>query len=36
LNTSTPFSLSEYDATWKRPAYAPWGLEEYPDFKVRA
>lgn len=33
LNTSTPFSLAEYDAVWKRPAYAPWGMDEYPDFK---
>lgn len=34
LNTSTPFSLAEYDAIWKQPSYAPWGLTEYPDFKV--
>lgn len=33
LNTSTPFSLTEYDAVWKLPTYVPWGIEEYPDFK---
>jgi alpha-1,3-glucan synthase len=33
LNSSTPFSLDEYDAEWKLPPYAPWGITEYPDFK---
>lgn len=33
LNTSTPFSMNEYDAVWKLVDYAPWGLQEYPDFK---
>ncbi|KAG9102015.1 Cell wall alpha-1,3-glucan synthase ags1 [Ceratobasidium sp. 370] len=34
LNTSTPFSIDEYDTVWKKPRYAPWNLEEYPDFKI--
>ncbi|BEJ00050.1 hypothetical protein CcaverHIS631_0410920 [Cutaneotrichosporon cavernicola] len=32
LNSSTPFSEDEYHAVWKRPNYAPWGLDYYPDF----
>ncbi|TFK29967.1 alpha-1,3-glucan synthase [Coprinopsis marcescibilis] len=34
LNTSTPFDLNEYNAVWKRPNYAPWGFDEYADFKI--
>ncbi|KAG8842358.1 Cell wall alpha-1,3-glucan synthase ags1, partial [Serendipita sp. 411] len=33
LNSSTPFNLAEYDAVWKKPPYAPWGIDEYPDFQ---
>ncbi|WVW86411.1 hypothetical protein I302_108457 [Kwoniella bestiolae CBS 10118] len=33
LNVSTPFSLDEHTAQWKLPDYAPWGFQEYPDFK---
>ncbi|WVQ83663.1 hypothetical protein IAT38_005806 [Cryptococcus sp. DSM 104549] len=33
LNVSTPFSLDEHKAEWKLPTYAPWGFQEYPDFK---
>ncbi|KAG8940827.1 Cell wall alpha-1,3-glucan synthase ags1 [Tulasnella sp. 424] len=33
-NSSAPFSLSEYDAVWKHPKYAPWGIDEYQDFKI--
>jgi alpha-1,3-glucan synthase len=33
LNSSTPFSLDEYEAVWKLPPYAPWGLDKYPDFQ---
>lgn len=32
LNSSTPFSLDEYEAVWKLPPYAPWGLDTYPDW----
>ncbi|CUA76935.1 alpha-1,3-glucan synthase [Rhizoctonia solani] len=35
LNTSTPFSINEYNAVWKKPRYTPWGIEEYPDFKIK-
>ena len=34
MNESTPFSLDEYDAVWKRPDYAPWGFETYQDFTI--
>jgi alpha-1,3-glucan synthase len=34
LNTSTPFSINEYDTVWKKPQYTPWGIEEYRDFKI--
>lgn len=34
LNVSTPFSLNEYNAIYKRPNYAPWGFDEYADFRV--
>ncbi|KAG8699976.1 Cell wall alpha-1,3-glucan synthase ags1, partial [Ceratobasidium sp. 394] len=34
LNTSTPFSIDEYETVWKKPRYSPWNLEEYPDFKI--
>lgn len=33
LNSSTPFSLDEYEAVWKYPPYAPWGFDTYPDFE---
>lgn len=33
LNSSTPFSLDEYEAQWKLPPYAPWGIDKYPDFQ---
>lgn len=33
-NSSAPFSLDEYDAGWKDPKYAPWGIEQYPDFDI--
>ncbi|EJD02308.1 modular protein with glycoside hydrolase family 13 and glycosyltransferase family 5 domains [Fomitiporia mediterranea MF3/22] len=32
LNESTPFSLDEYDAVWKKPSYTPWDFETYKDF----
>jgi hypothetical protein len=32
LNVSTPFNIDEYEAQWKRPTYAPWGFDYYPDF----
>jgi alpha-1,3-glucan synthase len=32
LNSSTPFSLEEYEVQWKLPPYAPWGFETYPDW----
>jgi alpha-1,3-glucan synthase len=35
LNVSTPFSMDEYEAVWKLVDYAPWGLQEYPDFKFK-
>jgi alpha-1,3-glucan synthase len=35
LNTSTPFSLNEYDAQWKSPNYMPWNFTSYRDFSVR-
>ncbi|KAG8728436.1 Cell wall alpha-1,3-glucan synthase ags1, partial [Ceratobasidium sp. 428] len=34
LNTSTPFSIDEYETVWKKPRYSPWNIEEYPDFKI--
>ena len=34
MNTSTPFSLDEYDYVWKHPQYMPWGFDEYKDFTV--
>ncbi|KAI0035090.1 glycoside hydrolase family 13 and glycosyltransferase family 5 protein [Vararia minispora EC-137] len=34
LNSSTPFSLNEYQAVWKRPNYVPWGFETYADFAI--
>ncbi|KIJ57158.1 glycosyltransferase family 5 protein [Sphaerobolus stellatus SS14] len=34
LNESTPFSVSQYNAVWKLPSYAPWDLEMYPDFAI--
>ncbi|KAG5645233.1 hypothetical protein DXG03_006650 [Asterophora parasitica] len=34
LNTSTPFSLSEYNAVWKNPNYMPWNFTQYRDFQV--
>ncbi|QRW14378.1 alpha-1,3-glucan synthase [Ceratobasidium sp. AG-Ba] len=34
LNTSTPFSIDEYNTVWKKPRYSPWSIEEYPDFKI--
>ncbi|KAF4615437.1 hypothetical protein D9613_003090 [Agrocybe pediades] len=34
LNTSTPFSLNEYNAIWKRPNYVPWNFTEYRDFNI--
>jgi alpha-1,3-glucan synthase len=33
LNVSAPFTLNEHELVWKRPPYAPWGFDEYPDFK---
>lgn len=35
LNASTPFSINEYNAVWKKPRYSPWGIEEYIDFKIK-
>ncbi|KAF8580884.1 glycosyltransferase family 5 protein [Ramaria rubella] len=34
LNESTPFSTSQYQTEWKRPTYASWGLDTYPDFNI--
>ncbi|KAF9053716.1 modular protein with glycoside hydrolase family 13 and glycosyltransferase family 5 domains [Hymenopellis radicata] len=34
LNTSTPFSLNEYSTVYKKPAYMPWGFDEYADFNI--
>ena len=34
LNTSTPFSLNEYNTAWKNPSYIPWNFTEYRDFTV--
>ncbi|KAF9535312.1 modular protein with glycoside hydrolase family 13 and glycosyltransferase family 5 domains [Crepidotus variabilis] len=34
MNTSTPFSLNEYNAEWKKPNYAPWNFTEYRDFNI--
>ncbi|KAG8897345.1 Cell wall alpha-1,3-glucan synthase ags1, partial [Tulasnella sp. 403] len=34
MNSSAPFSLNEYDAEWKHPKYAPWGIDEYQDFRI--
>lgn len=34
LNTSTPFSVEQYETVWKRPRYVPWDLETYPDFNI--
>jgi alpha-1,3-glucan synthase len=33
-NKSTPFNINEYNTVWKRPSYAPWGIDKYSDFKV--
>jgi hypothetical protein len=33
LNSSTPWRLDEYEVQWKRPPYAPWGFDYYPDFE---
>ncbi|KAF8334274.1 modular protein with glycoside hydrolase family 13 and glycosyltransferase family 5 domains [Cantharellus anzutake] len=33
VNKSAPFDLGEYDVYWKHPLYAPWGINEYQDFK---
>jgi alpha-1,3-glucan synthase len=33
-NSSAPFSLSEWGTEWKHPAYAPWGINEYQDFRI--
>jgi len=33
-NASAPFSLDEYDATWKDPKYYPWNFQRYLDFQV--
>ncbi|KIY70932.1 glycosyltransferase family 5 protein [Cylindrobasidium torrendii FP15055 ss-10] len=35
LNVSTPFSLNEYDAVYKKPRYMPWGFDEYADFEIK-
>lgn len=32
LNSSAPFDIDEYEVIWKRPPYAPWGFDYYPDF----
>ncbi|PBK78186.1 modular protein with glycoside hydrolase family 13 and glycosyltransferase family 5 domains [Armillaria solidipes] len=34
LNSSTPFSLNEYDAVYKNPNYMPWNFTEYADFDI--
>lgn len=34
LNTSTPFSLNEYNVAWKNPSYLPWNFSEYADFSI--
>lgn len=34
VNTSTPFSLNEYNTLWKNPNYIPWNFSEYRDFQV--
>lgn len=34
LDKSADFDVHEHTAVWKRPAYAPWGLETYPDFSI--
>lgn len=33
FNTSTPFDINGYKVDWKRPNYAPWGIDEYTDFR---
>lgn len=32
MNASAPFTLNEYEVSWKRPPYAPWGFDHYPDW----
>ncbi|KAF5383368.1 hypothetical protein D9757_008432 [Collybiopsis confluens] len=34
LNTSAPFTLSEYDGEWLKPGYIPWNFTEYKDFQI--
>ena len=34
LNTSAPLNMDEYDCIWKRPSYAPWGIDQYLDFDI--
>ncbi|KAE9411209.1 modular protein with glycoside hydrolase family 13 and glycosyltransferase family 5 domains [Gymnopus androsaceus JB14] len=34
LNTTAPFTLSEYDAEWLKPGYIPWNFTEYKDFQI--
>lgn len=34
LNSSAAFQLNEYKAVYKYPKYAPWGFNEYADFKI--
>lgn len=33
-NASAPFSLGEYQTEWKKPNYAPWGINTYQDFSI--
>ncbi|KAF8306355.1 glycoside hydrolase family 13 and glycosyltransferase family 5 protein [Clavulina sp. PMI_390] len=33
-NASAPFSLDEYATQWKKPSYAPWGIDTYQDFSI--
>ncbi|KAG8962311.1 Cell wall alpha-1,3-glucan synthase ags1 [Tulasnella sp. 419] len=34
LNSSAPYRIQEYDTVWKHPKYAPWGIDEYQDFRI--
>ncbi|KAJ4474841.1 modular protein with glycoside hydrolase family 13 and glycosyltransferase family 5 domains [Lentinula aciculospora] len=34
LNTTAPFSLSEYDAEYLKPGYIPWNFTDYKDFQI--
>ena len=34
MNESTPFSIDEHEAVWKKPKYAPWGIDTYIDFAI--